>query len=97
MNVDLLRSHSLTCFSQSLCCFSAYRDYLTILLKDKKGQLKGGFGGFTQTVFKHHDESKETGKKANIFEQKVAEMAKVQFPFLLCEELFSLSLSLFHF
>jgi hypothetical protein len=81
-NVALLPSiHSLL-FFQFLCCFSAYRDYLTILLKDKKGQLKGGFGGFTQTVFKHHDESKETGKKANVFEQKAAEMAKVQFPSL---------------
>jgi hypothetical protein len=54
----------------------SYRDYLTILLKDKKGLLKSGFGGFTQAVFKQHDESKETGKKANIFEQKAAEMAK---------------------
>eukprot|EP01097_Dermamoeba_algensis_P002990 TRINITY_DN2199_c0_g1_i1.p1 TRINITY_DN2199_c0_g1~~TRINITY_DN2199_c0_g1_i1.p1 ORF type:complete len:178 (+),score=61.86 TRINITY_DN2199_c0_g1_i1:68-601(+) len=50
-----------------------YKDFLTILLKDKKGLLKG-WGSITK-IAKHHDESKETGKKANIFEQKAAQQA----------------------
>eukprot|EP01120_Amphizonella_sp_Union-15-10_P000557 TRINITY_DN1058_c0_g1_i1.p1 TRINITY_DN1058_c0_g1~~TRINITY_DN1058_c0_g1_i1.p1 ORF type:complete len:192 (-),score=65.74 TRINITY_DN1058_c0_g1_i1:23-598(-) len=56
-----------------------YKEYLTILLKDKKGLLPGGMGiasSFAQIVAKQHDESKETGKKANIFEQKMADLAK---------------------
>eukprot|EP01101_Sappina_pedata_P004103 TRINITY_DN168_c0_g1_i1.p1 TRINITY_DN168_c0_g1~~TRINITY_DN168_c0_g1_i1.p1 ORF type:complete len:182 (+),score=134.01 TRINITY_DN168_c0_g1_i1:20-565(+) len=53
-----------------------YREYLSILLKDKKGLLKGsGFGSFASIVGKKHDESKETGKKANIFEQKMAQQS----------------------
>eukprot|EP01102_Stenamoeba_stenopodia_P018086 TRINITY_DN658_c0_g2_i1.p1 TRINITY_DN658_c0_g2~~TRINITY_DN658_c0_g2_i1.p1 ORF type:complete len:199 (+),score=67.56 TRINITY_DN658_c0_g2_i1:49-597(+) len=52
-----------------------YGEFLSILLKDKKGLLKG-MGGFTKIVTKTHDESKDTGKKANIFEQKAAALAE---------------------
>ncbi len=44
-----------------------------MLLQHKKGILKGDWGGMTQIVTKVHDSSKETGKKANIFEQKAME------------------------
>eukprot|EP01101_Sappina_pedata_P004104 TRINITY_DN168_c0_g2_i1.p1 TRINITY_DN168_c0_g2~~TRINITY_DN168_c0_g2_i1.p1 ORF type:complete len:198 (+),score=120.55 TRINITY_DN168_c0_g2_i1:25-594(+) len=54
-----------------------YREFLTILLKDKKGQLKGvgGLSSLARIVAKQHDDSKETGKKANAFEAKMAEQA----------------------
>eukprot|EP01100_Stratorugosa_tubuloviscum_P011090 TRINITY_DN4876_c0_g1_i1.p1 TRINITY_DN4876_c0_g1~~TRINITY_DN4876_c0_g1_i1.p1 ORF type:complete len:198 (-),score=92.69 TRINITY_DN4876_c0_g1_i1:33-578(-) len=55
-----------------------YREYLTIILKDKKGLLKSSWGGFTKIVTKQHNPNTDTGKKANIFEQKAAEIASQQ-------------------
>eukprot|EP00026_Physarum_polycephalum_P020496 Phypoly_transcript_23108.p1 GENE.Phypoly_transcript_23108~~Phypoly_transcript_23108.p1 ORF type:complete len:121 (+),score=38.04 Phypoly_transcript_23108:141-503(+) len=49
-----------------------YREFLAVLLKDKKGISKGPWKGFTVGVGKVHDESKDTGKKANFFEQEIA-------------------------
>jgi len=55
-----------------------YREYLSILLKDKKGLLKGEWGSFSKIAFKEHDTSKDTGRKANIFEQKAKQQAEDQ-------------------
>jgi len=55
----------------------SYREYLVVILKEKKGLYKGKgdiFGGFVAVMAKKHDESKETGKKANVFEQKATDM-----------------------
>jgi len=56
-----------------------YEEYLTIVLKQKKGILKKGSLGFIPEnvdwsqfmakVAKEHDASKDTGKKANLFEK----------------------------
>jgi len=56
-----------------------YDEYLTVVLKQKKGILKKGSLGFMgenvdwsqfmAKVAKEHDASKETGKKANLFEK----------------------------
>eukprot|EP01120_Amphizonella_sp_Union-15-10_P010169 TRINITY_DN403_c0_g1_i1.p1 TRINITY_DN403_c0_g1~~TRINITY_DN403_c0_g1_i1.p1 ORF type:complete len:174 (-),score=60.39 TRINITY_DN403_c0_g1_i1:75-596(-) len=48
-----------------------YQGFLTILLKDRKGQLKTSFG-LLGLVGKVHDDKKEVGKKANVFEQLAA-------------------------
>lgn len=60
----------------------SYREFLTVILKDKKGQLKGPMSQFAVAMSKVHlvkpkvhDESKMTGKRANIFEQKIADLA----------------------
>eukprot|EP01100_Stratorugosa_tubuloviscum_P007285 TRINITY_DN3049_c0_g1_i1.p1 TRINITY_DN3049_c0_g1~~TRINITY_DN3049_c0_g1_i1.p1 ORF type:complete len:196 (-),score=113.85 TRINITY_DN3049_c0_g1_i1:70-657(-) len=54
-----------------------YREFLSVMLKAKKGLLKGsaGLSALARIVAKQHDESKETGKKANVFEQKAADQA----------------------
>ncbi|PRP79781.1 EF-hand domain-containing protein D2-like [Planoprotostelium fungivorum] len=49
-----------------------YREFLAVLLKDKKGITKGPWKGFSLGVGKVHDEKKVTGKKANFFEQEIA-------------------------
>jgi len=56
-----------------------YEEYLTVVLKQKKGILKKGALGFIPEnvdwsqfmakTAKEHDESRETGKKANLFEK----------------------------
>eukprot|EP01102_Stenamoeba_stenopodia_P004155 TRINITY_DN1433_c0_g1_i1.p1 TRINITY_DN1433_c0_g1~~TRINITY_DN1433_c0_g1_i1.p1 ORF type:complete len:213 (-),score=80.11 TRINITY_DN1433_c0_g1_i1:160-798(-) len=50
----------------------SYREFLAIILKDKKGIAKGPWSGFAAAVGKVHDNSKETGRKANFFEQEAA-------------------------
>jgi len=55
-----------------------YREYLSILVKYKKGQLHSSLWGDFVKIAKQHDTSKETGKKANVFEQKAAELANEQ-------------------
>eukprot|EP01114_Cavostelium_apophysatum_P001349 TRINITY_DN11151_c0_g1_i1.p1 TRINITY_DN11151_c0_g1~~TRINITY_DN11151_c0_g1_i1.p1 ORF type:complete len:176 (+),score=66.57 TRINITY_DN11151_c0_g1_i1:119-646(+) len=49
-----------------------YREFLAVILKDKKGISKGPWTGFSSGVGKVHDDSKATGKKANFFEQEMA-------------------------
>jgi len=50
-----------------------FKAYLSILLFDKKGTLKTEWGSFAAVVAKKHDETKATGKLANVFEQKAAQ------------------------
>jgi len=49
-----------------------YREFLAVILKDKKGTSKGPWKGFALGVGKVHDDNKAVGKKANFFEQEVA-------------------------
>jgi hypothetical protein len=49
-----------------------YREFLAIILKDKKGVTKGPWSGFAAAVGKVHDDTKDTGRKANFFEQEIA-------------------------
>ncbi|KAL6066540.1 apoptosis-inducing factor [Balamuthia mandrillaris] len=49
-----------------------YREFLAVLLKDKKGISKGPWTGLSLAIGKVHDDSKDTGRKANFFEQEIA-------------------------
>jgi len=48
-----------------------YNAYLSIMLKDKKGVNKTQWGSFA-TIAKRHDDTKATGRIANIFEKHAA-------------------------
>jgi len=59
----------------------SYREYLSTLLKEKKGLVKGPFKGFAGIAIKVHlveaktHDDKKIGKSANVFEQKYADIA----------------------
>lgn len=75
-----------------------YREFLQVLLKDKKGLLKGQWGSFGVQM-KQHDDSTEHGKKANFFEKQIANQSVTfaYFFFLFFENIFLFLIQLIGF